>query len=99
ELSNLLGGEIHLRSTPSVGSTFRLFLPVRYVGAASVARTAMPSAVPVVLSERVVEQIADDRSHLSPQDLVLLVVEDDPHYARILMDLAHEEGIEVITAR
>jgi len=97
ELSNLLGGEIHLRSTPGVGSTFKLFLPVRYVGAATVARPTLPSAAPV-LSERVVEQIADDRSQLSPEDMLLLVVEDDPHYARILMDLAHEEGFKVIIA-
>jgi CheY-like chemotaxis protein/HAMP domain-containing protein/GAF domain-containing protein len=99
ELSNLLGGEIQLRSTPGLGSAFKLYLPLRYVGAASAARPAAKSgAPPVVLPERTVEQILDDRADLLPGDTVLLIVEDDPHYARILMDLAHDEGFKVVVA-
>jgi HAMP domain-containing protein/CheY-like chemotaxis protein/predicted transcriptional regulator len=106
ELSNLLGGEIHLSSTPGVGSSFVLYLPLRYVGPTTAARGggSVPANVPsvsyalVASPDRPVEQIADDRSIIEPGDTVLLIVEDDPHYARILLDLAHDEGFKVLVA-
>jgi CheY-like chemotaxis protein len=53
-----------------------------------------------VLTERMstAEQIVDDRNAITPGDTLLLIVEDDPHYARILMDIAHEEGFKVLVA-
>jgi CheY-like chemotaxis protein/HAMP domain-containing protein/putative methionine-R-sulfoxide reductase with GAF domain len=100
ELSNLLGGEIQLRSTPGTGSSFRLYLPLRYVGAVAVGtRSGTPTTQTPFIAERPVqEQIADDRDAITEGDSVLLIVEDDIHYARILLDLAHDEGFKAIVA-
>jgi CheY-like chemotaxis protein len=50
------------------------------------------------VTERQVEQIPDDRANLEPGDAVLLIVEDDPHYARVLCDLSRDKGFKVLVA-
>src|SRR6202041_372691 len=105
-LAGLRGGEIQLRIAPDKGSTFTLYLPQTYIGPATGvspgdARTSPalltrePSAV---ATERSIERIPDDRDDLQEDDAILLIGEDDPHYARLLCDLSRDKGFKVLVA-
>jgi signal transduction histidine kinase/DNA-binding response OmpR family regulator/HAMP domain-containing protein len=102
EIARLLGGELQVRSTPGEGSTFTLYVPfeasvadataiggtpARYDNSGAVVPSALPTGF----------EVNDDRDELGNGPFVL-IVEDDPTFATILLDSAHEAGLKGVVS-
>ncbi len=104
DLTSLLGGTLNVSSQPGEGSLFTLSLPRNgTVAATPPPAPVMPAPIPAApmatvaptaapASSEPPATFADDRDHppSGPNVRTVLVIEDEPEFARILFDLAHE---------
>src|SRR5262249_32734555 len=105
EIATLLGGDIRVQSTTGEGSVFALYLPLSPPSQKAVRRLpprllpqAERAAVEVPEPEAVLGAGHDDRGDLKPEDAVLLVIENDETFSRLLLEVAHDQGWKVIVA-
>lgn len=109
ELSNALGGEIHLHSEEGKGSTFTLYIPLKFDSSIMTSferkievkerrNDGVQKINPIEKLPVSEANIIDDRYNINENDKVLLIMEDEPDFAEVLHGFAKEKQYKTIIA-
>lgn len=110
ELAKLLKGEITLKSEEGVGSEFAISIPIQIdqvrdepgimaVDKPGFSFSASAETVPFTyVVDNIPGEIADDRNDIVDGDRIILIVEDDTSFAKILLDYTRKKNYKGIVA-
>ncbi len=112
ELAKLLGGEIQLQSKTGIGSKFTFYLPLKTdekpieespkksnsktIDPKKPEQKVIENKKSTSIRELNIKSIPDDRDKIKKNDRTILVIEDDPNFAKILYKQSHNKGFKCI---
>lgn len=114
QLAHILDGEVFVESQLNKGSTFGVLIPIQFKGETNVSETITPLSIeekeinkgqieseypkPTEKFIDLSANIVDDRNQADIDDKTILIIEDDPSFAEILLQVAHNNGFKAIIA-
>jgi signal transduction histidine kinase/DNA-binding response OmpR family regulator/CHASE3 domain sensor protein len=111
QLAKLLGGEIMLKSEEGVGSEFTLIIPIDFKNNEAILEEQLANREKEESRFAMLEQkeqrftvahipgeIEDDREHIGPDDKVILIIEDDTAFAKMLLEFTRKRNYKGIVA-
>ena len=114
QLAQLLGGEVFFDSQINNGSNFGVLIPITFKENNTLSNAEIPATklVETTKEEEVISEypkdneelidlaatINDDRNKADIDDKTVLIIEDDPSFAEVLLQVAHNNGFKAIIA-
>ncbi len=113
ELAKLLGGEISLNSVENIGSEFTLTIPINFsenegfleeqeankeVVEHNHYSELFPPPAERYTVEHIPGDIEDDRENIGPDDKIILIIEDDTAFAKMLLAFTRKRNYKGIVA-
>ena len=103
--ARLLSGNIQFTSEIGKGSQFSLYLPEilpsddQLVADSSLSVTAQQSTEKTSIAlKSTPPPFEDDRDRLDPEKLLFLLIEDDASFAKVIMDICHQQEAQILLA-